>query len=101
MAIFIAFYDISPIGKVDNAENPKSQQSVTTTAVSTSTSSTMPSAPEPVIEKDPTPPQPLDEVDMFSQALMQLSETNKQVRLFSFSLINHYPVLTHIFQGWY
>ena len=51
---------------------------VTAAAVTTTSSETV-SAPEPSTEKTPAPQENLDEVDMFSQALMQLTETNKQV----------------------
>ena len=50
-----------------------------TPAVTTGTSTATPAAPECATAKNPAPEEPLDEVDMFSQALMQLNETNKQV----------------------
>ena len=51
-------------------------------AVITDTPAAIPAVSECATEKNSATEEPLDEVDMFSQALMQLSETNKQVSYF-------------------
>ena len=54
-------------------------QPIVTTATATTTSNGATTVPEPSTVQEPAPMESLDEVDMFSQALMQLTETNKQV----------------------
>ena len=73
---------ISCAGTSGNESKQASEPTVTTPAMATSTSTAIPAAAESVKSKDPPPEEPLDEVDMFSQALMQLNETNKQVNHF-------------------
>ena len=69
-------------GTSRNESKHASEPTVTTPAMTAGTSTAIPAVAEADKPKDPTPEEPLDEVDMFSQALMQLNETNKQVHNF-------------------
>ena len=72
----------SCIGADGSESKQASKPTMATPAVTTDTSTATPAAPECATAKNPAPEEPLDEVDMFSQALMQLNETNKQVSYF-------------------